>query len=104
MSEPIRLHPDPSVALVGYRFTAESEGPQEFHDVALMLGEDNGGEYPTTEAGHTEVIRGGYRVVCWTCKAVLRWWDCSCADSVYRDRACKHIKASVALWARDRRA
>lgn len=108
MSAPQRLNPDPSVALVGYRFQAESPGPQEHHDVALMLGnvpeecEECGAgfiRYPH----HFPTVHGS-RVVCQRCRLVLRWWSCDCADATFRERPCKHISQAMALYAAERRA
>lgn len=106
MTSPIRLSVDPRVALVGYRFPAESPEPGEqlVHDVALMLGEP-----VQCPAGHDAIGRhearvDGARVVCRLCRVVLRWWQCDCGDSTFRERPCRHIQESIRLYAEERKA
>lgn len=100
--EPERLHPDPSVALVGYRFPAESPGPQIYHDVALMLGEQGPCPRGLWCTDRHEAIRRGARIECGLCGAVLRYWTCDCGDATFRERACKHVSAAIGLWAHER--
>lgn len=102
---PERLSPDPSVALVAYRFPASEPGPQKHHDVALMLGDPV--ECPVMESyEHFDAFydASGCRVVCRSCRVVLRWWQCDCPDSTFRERPCKHISQARELYAAERRA
>lgn len=69
-----RLSPDPSVAVVGYRFTSTTRGPKVKHDVALLVHED----------GSTG-------------------WDCSCESAVLGGRECHHIRTARVLYAAERR-
>ena len=102
MTTPVRLSPDPSVALVAYRFPSESK-PGTYHDVALMLGEAPE-ECPATLSGkHWEVLSGQTRIACEACAMVLRFWACDCGDAVYRERPCRHIQVSMSLYAEERR-
>lgn len=106
MTEPVRLNPDPSVALVAYRFPAEAPGPQRFHDVALMLGEASASGCPVGLYG-TGVHSSRHRdthVVCINCGGVLRFWQCDCPDATFRERACKHVLRAIELYAEERRA
>jgi hypothetical protein len=103
-TDPVRLHPDPDVALAAWRFPAETPGPQRYHDVALMLGEAPQ-ECPAALGGrHGELLGGSVRIVCWACRAVLRYWVCDCPDATFRDRACKHVMQAIDLYAAERRA
>lgn len=102
--EPERLHPDPSVALVGYRFPAESPGPQLVHDVALMLGEQGPcprGLCPVAQDGAAEpALDPGAAPDLFV--AVGAPWTCDCGDATFRERACKHVAAAIGLWAHER--
>lgn len=103
MTSPERLSPDPSVALVAYRFASESK-PGTYHDAALMLGEAVECPCGLWASGAHERKAEGTRIVCGLCGAVLRYWTCDCADASFRERACKHICEAVRLYAAERRA
>lgn len=96
----IRLDPDPSVALVAYRFPSESR-PGTFHDAALMVG-DFVDECLGGRTEHEERLIHGTRIVCRRCKAVLRFWACDCPDATFRDRACRHVARAIEAYKAER--
>lgn len=100
--EPTELKPDPAVARAAYRFPSESD-PEAFHDVALMLWDhDECPHGPWPNSPHDERVRGS-RVVCRQCRATLRFWECTCGDSVFRDRACWHITEAIRRYSERQR-
>lgn len=99
----IRLHPDPAVALCAYRVASESR-PGEFHDVALMLGEGEPSDCPRglhMTGRHEERLQGA-RVVCGLCRAVLRYWDCTCERATLAEKPCRHLPVAIEAYRAER--
>lgn len=103
MTDPVRLHPDPSVAIAAYRFSSETRGPKVTHDVALMLGEFVDDCDASAHGGHVEVIRNACRIECRACRVVLRFWTCTCEQATFREQVCRHISRARGLYADERR-
>jgi hypothetical protein len=96
-----RIPADPKVALGAWEADSNTE-PGTVHHVALRVG-DAGEDCPRGPGRHLEVLsRGGGRIECAQCFAVLRWFDCDCKGFVKHDH-CWHVTAARRLWAEERR-
>jgi hypothetical protein len=91
MTEPVRLTPDPRVALAAWRWPS-GRVAGVFYDVALMVGDSAGPWCAVCEGAdpwNGELPNGGH-----VCRPGRPWWSCSCPGWTYHD-TCRRVIAAM---------
>lgn len=98
LAAPTPLPVDGRVAVVAYAYPSGSE-PETTHHTALMVQSSTDAICPRLALTGTHFLQhettehpGSGRYVCKHCRLVVLAWECSCGDSTFRDRICKHIR------------